>query len=196
MRRVEAQLKPVWRPTHIALGALAFLALATVVAVGVVVWEHGRVASLQTRIAQLTADRSASSPRIASRPALPYDASARQFLRERAAGWAPMLRTLESAAVVGVTPTSVEFNAQDGVARVQLDYVNSSALMDYLSRINEGVSPNGPRWTLEETHEQAGGAPRGEGNVQPSATLYVATIKAVWLDLEPAEGLLATPQKE
>jgi hypothetical protein len=188
MKRVEAQFKPVWRATRVALGGLAFLTLATVVAVGVVVWEHGRIASLQTRIAQLTAERSASSPQWTSRPAPPYDASARQFLRERAAGWAPMLRTLESGAMVGVTPTSVEFNAQDGVARVRLAYVNSEVLLDYLERINEGVpdAHGKPRWVLVEAHDDGDRSPGSATQLTEGRVQAIATIQSVWLAEPPA----------
>lgn len=196
MKRVNAQFRPRWRPGRAASASLAVLAACTVAAVGVDVWEHQRVVSLQARVAQLVeAGRTGTLPP-APRPTPPYDAGARQFLRERSAGWAPMLRTLESGSMIGVTPTSVEFSAADGVARVELNYVDSTALLDYLGRINEGVSPGQEmsRWTLVETRSQPGAlqsaAPTVPGMTLVAAAPSVATIRSVWQ--EPASAR-ATP---
>ena len=98
-----------------------------------------------------------------------------------------MLRTLENGAMVGVTPSSIEFDTADGVARVELNYSDSAALFDYLGRINEGVSPNPGivRWTLVETRVQP------EGVVVNSAALdsqhtatarSIALIRSTWID--------------
>jgi hypothetical protein len=107
------------------------------------------------------------------------------FLQERGAAWAPMLRTLESGAMVGVTPTSEEFSASDGVARLELGYADSTALLDYLGRINEGVAPgrNTMLWKLSETRLEhaasTGGTPASPGTPGPTQP-YVATISSVW----------------
>ena len=194
MKRVNAQFRPRWRRGRAALASLAVLAACTVAAVGVDVWEHQCVIALQARVAKLVeAGRTGTLPP-APRPTPPYDASARQFLRERSAGWAPMLRTLESGSMIGVTPTAVEFSAVDGVARVELNYVDSTALLDYLGRINEGVSQGQEmsRWTLTETRAQPeaaqGQMPGAPGMSRPMAGLSVATIRSAWAQQSAPAG--------
>jgi hypothetical protein len=176
MRRINAQFRTPWRPGRLQLAALAVAAALAAGAVGGATWERLRLLALKAQVVQLAeAERSGALP-FAPRPTPGYDASARQFLRERSAGWAPMLRTLESGAMIGVTPSSVEFNAADGVAQVTLNYADSSALLDYLARVNEGVSPGDGlgRWTLVETRMNPATAP----NAAPQAS--VATIRSVW----------------
>jgi hypothetical protein len=196
VRRVEAEFRPRWRPGRIVLTWLAALGVCAVLSIGAAVWNHQRVAALQAQIAQLADDERNNVRPHASRAVPAYDASARHFLKERAAGWAPMLRTLESGAMVGVTPTSVEFNATDGSARVELNYSDSTALLDYLSRINEGVSPatGGARWSLVETRTQPSA---GTGNaLRQGATQSadsVAIIRSAWLDSPATSVLNAAP---
>jgi hypothetical protein len=185
MKRVEAQFRPPWRPGRVILAALTAVALCAALAVGAAVWEYQRVAMLHAQIAQLVDDEHNGIRPPGPRIALAYDASARQFLRERAAGWAPMLRTLESGSMIGVTPSSVEFNAADGSARVELNYSNSTDLFDYLGRINEGVSPAQgiERWSLVETRVQPSTGPsNGSISLQSGAGESVALIRSTWLD--------------
>lgn len=185
MRRVKAEFRPRWQPGRAVLAALAALGICVALAIGAAVWTHQRVVTMRAQVAQLVEDERNNVHPQAARVVPPYDASARQFLRERGSGWAPMLRTLESGAMVGVTATSVEFSATDGSARVELNYSDSTALLDYLDRINEGASPavGVPRWNLVETR-----APQSAGtsNVStPGATRSgdsVATIRSTWLD--------------
>lgn len=157
MRRVEAEFRPRWQPGRVVFASLAALGVCVALSIGAAVWSHQRVAALQAQVDQLANDERNNVRPQAARIEPVYDASARLFLSERASGWAPMLRTLESGAMVGVTPTSVEFNASDGSARVELNYSDSTALLDYLGRINEGVSPAAgvPRWNLVETRTQS-----------------------------------------
>jgi hypothetical protein len=179
MKRIGAQFRTPWRPRRGQLAALAVVAALTAGAVGCGVWMHVRAVTLRAQVAQLAEADRAGALTAAPRPTPAYDASARQFLRERSAGWAPMLRTLESGAMIGVTPSSVEFNAADGVARVTLNYVDSTALLDYLGRINEGVAPGEglTRWTLVETRLQPGALPSA---APAAAGPSVATIRSVW----------------
>jgi hypothetical protein len=169
---------------------LCGVAICTVVAVAGAIWEHHRVVALRAQIAQLVEDERAGVRPAVVRPIPPYEASARQFLRERAAGWASMLRTLENASMVGVTPTSLEFDAGDGSVRVELKYSDSAALVDYLGRINEGVSPAPgiARWSLIETRQQpSAGPPNGSISLVPQsgAGESVALIRSNWLDADP-----------
>ncbi len=187
MRRVDAQFRPRWRPGRLSLAMLCGLAACTVLAGAAALWQHHRVLALRDQIAQLEAQGHAGGRAPIPRPTPAYDASAKQFLVERSAQWAPMLRTLESASMIGVTPTSVEFDASSGTARVQLSYSSSAALFDYLGRINEGVStPQGAvRWSLLETRQQPGTvAPNAPGvAMQRGADAEsIALIQSTWAD--------------
>jgi len=185
MRRVEAEFRPRWRPGRVVLASLAALGACVALSIGAAVWSHQRVAALQTQIDQLADDERNNVRPQAPRVLPAYDASARLFLGERASAWAPMFRTIESGAMAGVTPTSVEFNATDGSARVELNYSDSTALLDYLGRINEGVSPaaGAPRWNLVETRAQSSA---GTANTSMQGTTRsgdsVAIIRSTWLD--------------
>lgn len=185
MRRVEAEFRPRWRPGRVVSVSLAALGVCMALSIGAAVWSHQRVAALLAQIAQLVNDEHNNVRLQAPRIVPAYDASARLFLSERASGWAPMLRTLESGAMVGVTPTSVEFNATDGSARVELNYSDSTVLLDYLGRINEGVSPAAgvPRWNLVETRSQpsAGTANASMQGATRSGD-SVAIIRSTWID--------------
>jgi hypothetical protein len=186
MKRVAAQFRSPWRPGKGLLAALALLAMLTLVAVGSVAWEQHRADALRAQVMQLEEAGRAGATPLMLHPTPPYDTSARQFLSERGADWAPMLRTLENGAMLGVTPSAVEFNATDGVARVTLNYAESTALLDYLGRINEGVSPGQglARWTLMETRMQPGALPNaataGVDLAQPAGPRAIATIRSVW----------------
>ncbi len=187
MRHVEAEFRPRWRPGRVALASLVALGVCVVLSIGAAVWSHQRMATLQAQVAQLVDDeRNNLQPQPQAPRIVPgYDASARLFLSERGSGWAPMFRTLESGAMVGVTPTSVEFNATDGSARVELNYSDSTVLLDYLGRINEGVSPAAgvPRWNLVETRTQSSA---GTANTSMQGMMRsgdsVAIIRSTWLD--------------
>lgn len=191
MKRIEAQFKPLSRPGRVVLATLSVLAGCTALAIAGAVWEHHRVLMLRAQIAQLVEDERAGVRPSAPRAIALYEASAQQFLRERSAGWAPMLRTLESGSMIGVTPSSVEFNAADGTARVELSYSDSAALFDYLGRINEGVSPAAglARWTLVQTRVQPSGSAGTNGMAGAMALVGTpgssASIRSTWLEASP-----------
>lgn len=185
MRHIQAEFRPRWRPGRLALALLGVLGLCTAISIGAAVWTHERATALQAQIVQLADDARNNVRTEVPRFVPPYDASARLFLRERAAGWAPMFRSLERGAMVGVTPTSVEFDATDGSARVELSYADSTALLDYLGRINEGVSPapGVPRWNLVETRTLS--TARDANTSMSSAARpenSVAVIRSTWSD--------------
>lgn len=187
MKRIEAQFKPRWRPGRVLLATLIVLALCSVLAVAGAFWERHRVLMLHAQVEQLVEDERTGVRPLVPRPIPAYEASARQFLSERSAGWAPMLRTLENASMMGVTPTSVAFDARDGSARVELSYSDPAALFDYLGRINEGVSPTRgvSRWSLVETRvQQSNRAPNGINVALPQAGggESIALIRSTWLD--------------
>ena len=187
MRRVQAEFRPRWRPGRVVLALLTALAICLLLAIGAAVRSHQRVSALRAQVAQLVVDEADNARPSAPRVVSVYDSSARLFLRERAAGWAPMLRTLENGAMAGVTPSSMEFNATDGSARVELNYSDSAALLDYLTRINEGVSPGGgvARWNLVETRVQPSARSNALAPAGGRDGDSIAIIRSTWLDFPP-----------
>lgn len=184
MRRVEAEFCPTWRPGRGMIALLALLGICVALSVGTALWGQWRVTVLKAQIAQLSDDARRQVRTDSPRHVPMYDASARLFLRERDAAWAPMFRTLESGAMVGVTPISVEFNAMEGSARVELNYVDSTALLDYLGRINEGVSSSAgvPRWNLVETRMQPSANSANTSIQNPTRSSdSLAVIRSNWL---------------
>jgi hypothetical protein len=65
-----------------------------------------------------------------------------------------------------------------------LNYADSTSLLDYLGRINEGVSAGEglARWTLVETRLQPGAPPNAAPAAAglPQSGPSVATIHSVW----------------
>jgi hypothetical protein len=188
MKRIEAQFRPRWRPGRVLLATLSVAAVCAVLAVAGALWEWHRVNTLRAQIAQLVEDERAGLRPPVPRVIPPYEASARQFLRERSAGWAPMFRTLENASMIGVTPSAVEFDAADGTARAELNYSDSAALFDYLGRLNEGVAPAAgvARWSLIQTRAQPGGSAGNNGiagaMTSGGMTGSSASIRSTWLE--------------
>ena len=192
MKRIEAQFKARTRPGRVTLAAVLAVTACALLATGAAVWEHQRVKALRAQVDQLVDDQRHNVRPPAPHVSPAYDASARQFLRERGAAWAPMLRTLESGAMIGVTPSSLEFSATDGSARVELNYADTTALMDYLGRINDGLSAGSPRWTLSETRMKAGAASMGANPGMSRDSGSVALIQSIWLEpavADPSGGL-------
>ncbi len=182
MKNVHAQFRPRRRLGRPAQAMLLALVVCTAAAVGVAVWQRQRAATLREQVSSLVEQRRTGTVPPPPRPVPAYATSAQLMLRERAAPWASMLRTLESASLIGVTPTVVEFDAADGSARAELNYADSTALVDYLDRANEGVASSGVgRWTLAQARVEPGGtAAPGTGGVAPASTPSVATIQSTW----------------
>lgn len=183
MRSVHAQFRPRRRPGRRSWIAIAVLAAAVAGLAGTAAWHARHARALGERLAALAAQRRLAAERTPVRPDPPYGDSARLFLRAREAAWAPALRTLESAAMVGVTPVRVEFDAADGTARVQLEYRDADALHDYLSRVDEGLPPSSAvgRWALLEAQAVASPPPGAPGGTAAAgAGAGVATIRASW----------------
>jgi len=186
MKAVDAQLLSTRRASRavwITMGALTVCAL---LAGGAALWQAARVGGLRQEMATLAASLQANRDTVPPQPDPVYADSARLFLRERGAAWAPALRSLEGAAMVGVTPVRVEFGAQEGNARVELEYHDATALYEYLSRLNDGLSPSQSigRWSLSEASmepERGSHSPSAPtGGAATSETLSMAIIESKW----------------
>ena len=80
------------------------------------------------------------------------------MLAEHRLGWREVLTALETIALVGVTPVSVEIAASEGsgLARVEVAFSDHARLLEYLERLNAGQAD--PQWTLIRAQAQAGGS--------------------------------------
>ena len=195
MRRVRAQFNPPYRPSRRTMMGLLVLGIAGTASVGNAVWQRHRESVLVRELAELEEAGRRPPPRPAVLPPPPYQLSAEQMLRERAAPWAPMLRTLESGAVLGVTPTRVDFNAADGSAHVELEYTDPAALFDYLERINEGAPPGqiGGRWLLVQTRSQSNGQP---GTPSGASNRSTALVQSVWTSAPDTSSGVSKPAQQ
>ena len=189
MKVVQAQFRPVpvpGRRTAAWLAALVGTALAATIAAQ---WQRLQAEDLRRHVAELEEERRTGLRPPAPRPPAVYAASAEAMLAERGAAWAPMLRSLENAAVIGVTPTLVEFNAADGNAHAELAYSDSAALFDYLARLDEGLpaSESVGRWSLVQLRVQPAAAPTVAAGLTPFANPAAATgaatasIQSSWI---------------
>jgi len=154
MKPVRAEFRPASPPGRRAVIAVVLLALAASAALGSAQWQRLQARALRAHLVDLEDERRSGRLQPPPRPPAVYAESAEAFLREREAAWASMLRSLENAAMVGVTPTLVDFDALDGSARVDLAYTDPAALFDYIGRLNEGLPPSETlgRWSLVQLH--------------------------------------------
>ncbi|MGN6527145.1 MAG: hypothetical protein ACTHL8_12235 [Burkholderiaceae bacterium] len=185
MKRVRAQFRPDRRPSRGTWIAIAVLAAGVAALGGAATWQARRVQELGVRLAEVAEARKSAAAQVPARPEPPYGDSARLFLRARGAAWAPALRSLESAAMIGVTSVRLEFDGAEGTARVELEYRDAATLHDYLSRLNDGLpaSSQAGRWTLLETHVQVSAtqpAVAGTGTVAADNDAGTAIIQSSW----------------
>ncbi len=103
-----------------------------------------------------------------------YDASARAALAQAKAGWVPLLTSLETIQMVGVTPVSIDVAAAERQVRVELEFADFASLLRYVDELNAGESE--PRWQLV----QAQGATRQAATTAVPSNSAAATIRAGW----------------
>ncbi|HEX6705214.1 MAG TPA: hypothetical protein VF169_10675 [Albitalea sp.] len=155
MRSVRADFSRRSPPSPWLWGLLALLALAALAAGGWA-WREWQGAAAQRAALRDAAVK--PLPPIAMpapRAPAPYDTSAREMLAERRFPWPKVLTAIEATAVVGVTPTAVEFAAGDKSARVEVSFVDFAKLLDYVDQLNAGEAEL--RWTLIQSQAQAAG---------------------------------------
>jgi hypothetical protein len=94
----------------------------------------------------------ATPPLVRVAPA--YDASAREMLAERRFPWVRALTAVEAVAMIGVTPTGVEFAVADQAVRLEVNFENHAKLLDYLNQLN-AEEPQ-LRWALTQAQADGG----------------------------------------
>lgn len=173
MRPLAADLRSRHPPPRWAWMVLAALLLAAAALAMFALKAERDLAASRVEELALRQDAAASPrpqlPRV--QPVMPYDASARAVLAQAQAGWGPLLASLESMEVVGVTPVSIDVSTADRQIRVDLEFSDLATLLRFVDEINAGEPA--PRWRLL----QAQGAARVP---TMSAAATVATILGTW----------------
>lgn len=152
-------------------GVLAFAALAAVL------FAAGRI--LQTRAASLQQEARARAAALnVVQPSMPpvspppYGDDLQRALDRASLPEAPVLRELETVAVVGIQLTSIDVSMADHIATVELQADNDAALGDFLDQLNAGLAA--PAWRIDRLAavqaNQAGGS-GSAGSAAQSVTL-------------------------
>lgn len=175
MKPLLIELKPAKRPSPWAWKALLVICLLAVSLVAATLYRQRELRLLREHLHEVAQARRAppaSPPVLPSRRA-PYDASAREMLAEATSAWPAMLTALETTAVLGVTPISVEIVSAEGQARVEVEFSDYAALLKYLDDLNAGEQA--PRWVLI----QAQGLTRPQ-DPQAAARPATALVRGEW----------------
>ena len=157
MTPVRAEFVQPVLPSKRAWLLVGFLWLVAVGALGWAWYENLRANDAQRRLEsarQLAVNAERARPFAAPPPPAPYDASAREMLRERSTPWPMVLRSLEVTAMVGITVRSIDMNASEAIVRVEVDFNNHKTLLEYLDSLNAGLPGGGPAWHWVLVHAQ------------------------------------------
>lgn len=159
-------------PARLPVWAVVACAVLIAVVLGETAWIRAGQDDLRVRRSQLDAARSA---RAALRETnddhgdtakTPYEADTRRALKEASFSTAQALTVIERVVVAGVTPTSIELQADIGLARLELEFTDQGTVLKYLEALNAGETP--VRWRLlrvaNKPAPQAGGVAVIESN--------------------------------
>lgn len=152
------RLAPVW--------ALVACALALAAALATSLWAWSTYGDAKVRLMQLQAvqqdQQAAAAATQAARPTrvlTPYETDARRAAQESGFSTAQALAALEHVVMVGVTPVSVELQAESGLSRVEVEFVDQPVLLKYLAELNSGEAQ--PRWQLLRATAKGAGQANG-----------------------------------
>lgn len=151
MRRVRAEFVTPGRPWRSHWAIVIVLAVLTAEQVTRAVMTHLELRDLQRDARSLQAQIAAAQATPASAPVPPYDASAREMLRERDTTWRETLTALESVGMPGVVVTSINMPVPGSPIKVQLTVSDYRTLMEYLTALNgPTVEPGVLRFDLQQ----------------------------------------------
>lgn len=154
MKRVQANFARRRVPGRTGWMVLAALGVAALGAAGLVAHRMDELAQQRASLEGAAAARTAAAVvPVKQAPPPAYEQSARAMLVERQLAWPDVLTALEATAIVGVTPTSVDMSASDGVASVEVSFADYARLLEYVQALNAGEG--GLRWTLKQAQAQA-----------------------------------------
>ncbi len=176
MKRIDARFDEPPRPGRKAWAMVMMFAL---LAAGTMTWawlERAELAAKKAQLGAFTRLQHETAGAHARRPAIvpPYDASARQMLKERQMPWPAALTAIENVAMVGVTATAIEFAGGDGTVQLEVAFAEHAKLLEYVDALNAGLEPSaqGWRWAIRQT--QTNTVPSSSS---PSGS---ATLIATW----------------
>lgn len=161
------RLVPAW--------ALVACAMALAAALATSLWAWSTYGDANVRLLQLqaaqrdqqTAAATAAEPVNPPHVSTSYEADARRAAQESGFPTAQALAALENVAMAGVTPVSVELQAESGISRVEVEFSEQQVLLKYLEELNSGEAE--PRWQLLRATAKASGQATG-----------IAVLEARW----------------
>lgn len=158
MKRLDVDFKPRTLPgPRLWIAALICLASAFAEVV-VATRERSDLRSAVQTLRETNAAAAASGAPTPPPAAPPYEASARELLRERSVPWPQALATLESVAMRGVVVRVVEFDARKNEVRVEVSARSHAQAIDYLDALNAGNFGGAGElhWGLVQSQSEAG----------------------------------------
>lgn len=150
-----------------AVGVTIVLLLAALGSVAAAGWRWHELQGVKAALRELERQRAEAAdqaqqramPAMAAASAPAYDADARKAWNEAVFATSDALTALEAVALPGITPLSLELQADTHMARLELEYQDQALLLKYLELLNEGESD--PRWRLLRAGMRSG--PGGSG---------------------------------
>lgn len=171
MKPLHVDLKPVHGPWRLSW-AFAFFPLILAAGLGAATVRQGlELRDVQDRLRDIVSSRAVAPPAPIAPPRPLYEASAREMLAEATSPWPAMLSALETVAVPGVTPVSIEIVSSQRQIRVDVEFSDYAALLGYLEELNTGEPT--PLWALVQT--------QGMSNARmPQGAAATAQIRGDW----------------
>jgi len=168
--RIQLLPKPVAPAWLIALASM--LLVAALVAAALAAYRYWQVGQIRKEL-QVERERreeqiraaqaAATAPMIPPSPPA-YAADARKAANEAEFHTAAALTALERVSMVGVTPVSIELQAEGNLARVEVEFSDYQVLLSYLEELNKGEPA--PRWRLQRASAKGPGAGLGTAVIE------------------------------
>lgn len=156
MRRVAAEFATPSRPGRWHWLAVSVLALLSIGLAARAVLGHFELLKIEADIRSLQAQLAAAAQRPVSAPTPPYDASAREMLRERDPLWAETLTALESVDVKGVVVMAINMPGPSNPITIQLAVTDYPTMLEYLESLNgPTLEPGALHFELQQARSEA-----------------------------------------
>jgi len=154
-------------------------------------WQSFEIAKLlirdreiQTRTEQLQTEFKQLQNQAAIRPTphtpAPYFADATAIAQMAKFPYRQMFRSIESAQVLGVKVVTLEVNAAQGEARLELQFTQYEALHDYLKKIN--MACDTPLWDLRQAQRGVSGPSGLAGPINTASLAFRLRTEAALND--------------
>lgn len=162
MKPLNIELLPPRYPSRLAWWGIAILLVAAAA-----VWSDDAMQRHQARHLQAQAQKlqqvdqasqraAAAAAAVAAQQPLPsYHASAYALLAQRTHPWPVVLATMESIAIEGATPVSLDMSSTERIARIEINATSYAAVLAYMQALNQGDPEL--QWGLLQVDAKAGG---------------------------------------